>query len=140
MNDRSDQNETTVMTTTKPRTTTMMETNGEWNVVENVDFTPDILPHLRLLNISAVSRNFNFIPTTRAVETIFDTYLVSTTERQPYWIQSVHAGKNRKKQITIFIDNVYFRDFFHRFFYIKVSSKPYAKPMAIERFLNFPVW
>ena len=80
-------------------------------VEENVDLNLNNLSHLRLLNIKAVSRNVSF-STTRAVEAIiWQVYVVSWTERQPYWIPSVQ-GKEKRKQITVLIGNVYNRDFF----------------------------
>lgn len=44
------------------RTTTMIETSGGWNVMENVEFTSDILLHLRLLKLGAVSQYLIFFP------------------------------------------------------------------------------
>ena len=62
--------------------------------VENVDFTSDILSHLRFLNIMAV-----ILSTTRVAESkIWHLYVVFRTERQPNWIPK---RKDKKKQITV---------------------------------------
>ena len=68
------------------KTTTTIETSGCWKVA---DFTSDILSHLRILHIKAVTRNLIFFSSTRAAETIIwhlQLYVVSSTERQPHWI------------------------------------------------------
>ena len=112
----------------------MIQTSGRWKVAQNVDFTSDILSYLRILHIKAVSRNLTFFHHASSWNyNLTLTYVVSSSERQPHWIPKRY-GKERKKQITVFIDNVYVRDsFIDCFFLIKVPSKPKAKPMAIER-------
>ena len=92
------------------KTTTTIETSGGGNVAGNVDFTSDTLSHLRFLNIKAVYRNFFF--TSRAVGTIiWYLYVVSRTEHQSLY------GLERKKQITVLIDNVYVCDFLNLLFF-----------------------
>ena len=49
------------------KTTTTIETSGCWKVA---DFTSDILSHLRILHIKAVTRNLIFFSSTQAAETI----------------------------------------------------------------------
>ena len=63
-NDRNETSETTETTKTKrqqrPKRTRRKEQRIRWNVAENLDVTSDLLSHLRLLNIKAVSRYFIF--------------------------------------------------------------------------------
>ena len=81
--------------------------------VENVDFTSDILSHLRFLNIMAV-----ILSTTRVAESkIWHLYVVFRTKRQPNWIPK---REERKKQITVSLTTSLYVTFLLIFFFKKV--------------------
>ena len=63
---------------------------------ENVDFTSDILSHIMLLNIMAVSRNFIFSPPHEQLKLKFDTHMqFSGRNASQIEYQSVRRGRNR---------------------------------------------